>query len=346
MNRPYVNLNSKNTIDDLLASLDIEVEKLKSIDGIVGITLNGGLSRGYADHLSEIDIVVYVEKTHFANWQETKTPFPLGIVMLSGYLYDIKAVDFDSEEKRTWDNVSLWDLSYSKILFDPEKKIEKLMRDKLSCTPKTKEAEGLLFSSWWYYKLAGDIWIHRGDALQGHYMLNKAVVPLIEALFIANGEYIPHEKWIIHMSRSLKWKPDNWEDRLAKALGTGDISIQSLINRQAAIENIWTELDKYLVSKVYSGFELYFCQRSSYSLLKFLVDKGTVTFKEWEALSDIMALNYEPFYSIVTIVNEIIVLDKEKLLSINPEDMYYLMYNVINYVRNETSVEKVTPNKR
>lgn len=335
MNRPYVNLNSKNMIDDLLASLDMEIEKLKSIDGIVGITLNGGLSRGYADHLSEIDIVIYLEKEYFERWQKAKAPFPLGIAMLAGQLYDIKAVDFESEEKRTWDSVSLWDLSYSKILFDPKKKIEQLIRDKLSCTPDFKEAEALLFSSWWYYRLAGDIWIHRGDVLQGHYMLNKAVVPLIESLFVANSEFIPHEKWIVHMSRSLNWKPDHWEERLAEVLGTGDLSIQSLICRQAAIESIWKEIDEHLISKADPGFKLYFCQRNSYSLLKFLVERERVTINEWESLSSIMALNHEPFYSLVTIDNEVIALDKEKLLSIRPEDMYYMIYDIVDYVRDE-----------
>lgn len=335
MSRPYVNLTSKNIIDNLLAALNKEIEKLKLIPGVVGITLNGGLSRGYADHLSEIDIVIYLKKKHFENWHKTKTPLPLGIVKLAGYLYDIKIVDFESEEKRIWDSVSLWDLSYSKILFDPKGKIEQLMKDKLSCTPKADEAEDLLFSAWWYYRLAGDIWIHRGNALQGHYMLNKAVVPLIEALFIANSEYIPHEKWIVHMSRSLYWKPEHWEDKLVKALDTGDLSIQSLISRQAAIESIWREIDEYLISKEYSGFKLYFCQRGFYSLLKFLVDKETVTIKEWESMSNIMTLNCEPFYSIVTIDNEVIVLDKERLLSIRPEDMYYMIFNVVQYARDE-----------
>ncbi len=335
MNRPYVNLSSENIIDDFLAKLDKETERLKLLDGIVGITLNGGLSRGYADHLSEIDIVIYLEKEHFENRQRIKIPLPLGIVKLSGYLYDIKVVDFESEEKRIWDSVSLWDLSYSKILFDPEGKIEQLMNDKLCCTPKVSQAEALLFSAWWYYRLAGDIWIHRGDALQGHYILNKAIVPLIEALFIANDEYIPHEKWIVHMSRSLDWKPQHWEKKLAKALGTGDLSIQDLLDRQAAVESLWKEIDEHLVSKEYPEFKLSSSQRHCYSLLKFLVDKGNVTVKEWEALSDINALNYEPFYSMVRIDNDLIILDKDRLLSLRPEDMYYWMYDIVEYVRNE-----------
>lgn len=50
-------------------------------------------------------------------------------------------------------------------------------------------------------------------------------------------------------------------------------------------------------------------------------DKRTVTIKEWESQSSLMALNYEPFYNIVTIDNEVIVVGKEKLLFLGPEDM-------------------------
>lgn len=335
MNRPFVNLNSKNIINDLLVSLDDCINHIKTLDGVIGITLNGGLSRGYADHLSEIDITIYLDKKNYEAWHKSKAPIPIGITKLNGYLYDIKIADFEDEEKRSWDSVGLWDLSYSKILFDPKAKILRLMEDKLSDTPKASEAEGLLFNSWWHYRLAGDIWIHRGDALQGHFILNKAISPLIEALFIANNEYIPHEKWIIHMSRSLNWKPDLWEQRLSQAMNTGDLSIQSLIERQTIIEDLWREIDEFFVNKECPSFKLKFSQRSSYALLKHLVTKGTVTIEEWETMSSITALNYDPFYSIVTVNNGEVILDRDKLLSLKPEDMYYWMYDVVNLVVKE-----------
>ena len=131
MNRPYVKLNSKNIVNELLMALDKEISKIKSIDGILGITLNGGLSRGYADQLSEIDIVIYLHEDQYGEWQRGTSPIPLGIVKLNGYLYDIKVVALESEKKRSWDSVALWDLSYSKILFDPKGQIEELMKDKL-----------------------------------------------------------------------------------------------------------------------------------------------------------------------------------------------------------------------
>jgi hypothetical protein len=63
-------------------------------------------------------------------------------------------------------------------------------------------------------------------------MFNQAVVSLVKALFIANKEFIPHQKWLIHMSRSLKWTPNDWEDRLRGAMSTGDMTISSLKQRR------------------------------------------------------------------------------------------------------------------
>lgn len=328
MARPYVNLKSENILDELMQVLSSNIARYSALKGVVGITLNGGLSRGYADKLSEIDLVIYLDKEHYENWHKEKAPVALGIVKLDGYLYDIKLADYDDESEKQWDSVALWDLSYAHILFDPLGKIKKLMENKLS-VPEISRAEGLMFSSWWYFKLAGDIWISRGDALQGHFIMNRAIIPLLEALFIANEEYIPHEKWIIHMSRSLKWKPEQWEERLAGFLSGGDLSIPALAARQKIMEGLWKDVDTYLIRKSCTGLQLNFSQRGCYELVKYLVDKGRVTIAEWEEKSSIAALNYEPFYSFASIRDGWVIADEEKLADVRPEDMYSWMYEVL-----------------
>ncbi|WP_312654249.1 nucleotidyltransferase domain-containing protein, partial [Aminipila sp.] len=65
MKRPYVNLKSENKINDFMLELQNSIKKLKSLEGVIGITLNGGMSRGYVDYLSEIDIVIYLDKENY-----------------------------------------------------------------------------------------------------------------------------------------------------------------------------------------------------------------------------------------------------------------------------------------
>ncbi len=74
--------------------------EFEALPGVVGLTLNGGLSRGYADHLSEIDITIYLTSEAFKDWQSNKPPIAVGITRLAGQLYDIKYVDFAADSAR------------------------------------------------------------------------------------------------------------------------------------------------------------------------------------------------------------------------------------------------------
>lgn len=335
MNRPYVNLNSENIIEKLLQALEEELSKFKAIEGIIGITLNGGLARGYADKFSEIDIVIYLDKNHYEEWQKGNSPIPLGIVKINGYLYDIKTMVLEDEKVNSWDNISLWDLSYCKVLFDPKKEIVQFIKNKLVNRPKTLDAQGPMWNAWWYYKLAGNIWINREDILQGNFIFGKAVTSIIEALFVVNGEYIPHEKWVVHMSRTLNWIPENWEQRLAKAMSTGDFTVQDLINRQAAIDSIWKEINLYIVNKEFPDYKLNITQKWYHDLLEFMVEKEVVTVEEWETKASLETLNSDPFYRIVNVDSEKIILDKDKFLSIDENDMYSWHYEILEEVRSK-----------
>ena len=310
MTRPYVNLKSENKIDDFMLALQNNVKKFEDLEGVVGITLNGGMSRGYADYLSEIDIVIYLDSKNYELWNNGESPISLGITKIDKYLYDIKILNLDDEKQKSWDNVALWDLSYSKILYDPKGEIKQLVSDKLTNKPEPLQAEGLLFSCWWYFKLTGDIWIHRGDTVQGHYMMNEAVTKLVEALFIANGEYIPHEKWIIHFSRTLQWTPTEWDMKISEAMSTGDLSLESLIKRQDNIKKLWKEIDSYIIKKECPYFKLKVMQKIFYDLLELLISNNYITIEEWNKNASKSLLSAEPFFSCVTVIDGKIIFDK------------------------------------
>lgn len=335
MRRPYVILKSENKIDDFMLALQNNIKKFEALEGVCGITLNGGMSRGYADYLSEIDIVIYLDKKNYELWNNGKSPIPIGITMMEKYLYDIKILNLEEEKQKSWDSVALWDLSYAEILYDPNGEIKKLVNNKLMNKPEPLQAEGLLFSCWWYFRLAGDIWIHRGDTLQGHYILNNAVTKLVEALFIANGEYIPHEKWIIHFSRTLPWTPIQWERRLLEVMSTGDLSLQSLIKRQHAIEKLWEEVDLYIVKKECPHLDLRVMQKTFYDLLKLLLKNDFITVEEWNKNASLSLLSREPFASFATVTDEKIVIDKKKVLSTKPEELYYWHYEILEKALSE-----------
>jgi hypothetical protein len=334
MTRPRVQIHALNLVNDLRCQLETFLPKWKALPGVVGITLNGGMSRGYADHLSEIDVTLYLRTETYTQWQSGRSPIPLGIVVLNGALYDIKIVDIEVEKGRAWESDTLWDASYAEILHDPERVLAALFKGKLAQKPQPQDAEGDLFHCWWYFRLAGDIWIHREDALQGHLMLNQAVIALVRALFLANREFVPHEKWLIHMSRSLEWKPLHWEDRLSAALSSGNMSLFGLKERQTRIEQLWDEIDAH-IRRDFPGLPVRMMQKTFYDLLRRLVEKEAVPLSDWQAQAGLAMLNSAPFYGVARIDQDYVRLNPAVLLETGPEELYAWHYEVLDAARSK-----------
>jgi hypothetical protein len=335
VDRPHVQIDRTNLAGDLRQHLAGVLPRLKSLPGVVGLTLNGGLSRGFADHLSEVDVTVYLRPETFSEWHVGKAPVPIGITILSGVLYDIKVVDFEAEKDRSWDNVDLWDTSYAELLFDPDGALARLFSEKLAAPRTVDEAGGLLFSCWWHFRLAGDIWIHRGDVLQGHHNFHPAVTALVQAVFVANQEFIPHEKWLMHMSRTLEWTPVNWPTRLSAAMATGDMTVASLQARQTVIEELWNEVDAYVIERYHPNLPVRVMQKTVYDQLSLLAQNGTMTCAEWGSATGAGVPNGDPFYNIITVSDGSLSLDREKLLKMQPDGMYSWHYEVLAAVRQD-----------
>lgn len=74
-----MSINHNNQSDILLGHLNKLLPKLALLKGVVGITLNEGLSRGYADHLSETEITIYLDSDCYRYWHENKASILFGI---------------------------------------------------------------------------------------------------------------------------------------------------------------------------------------------------------------------------------------------------------------------------
>ncbi len=330
-NRPFVQIDSKNEIKSLYKHLEKTLPTLIKYEGVIGITLNGGMSRGYADYLSEIDLTLYLNAHTYKEWTTSLAPITLGISKINGILYDIKIINIEDEKERKWTDIDQWDYSYTKILYDPYSEVKSLFKSKQIHHIDISQVEHILFSCWWNYRLAGDIWIYRGDVIQGHIMLNEAVEQLVKALFIANQEWIPHKKWLIHMSRSLNWKPNNWDDRLNQSM-LSDHTIKSLKDRQTVIDRLWIEIDNYIRNKYFKNLPIPVMYKYFYDLMRDLVEHEWITIDEWKEKTSLEMLNIDPFHKIVSIQENKIILDRNKLLSLKPQSMYAWYYKIVETI--------------
>ena len=333
MTRPHVTIPTENRLLDLRRHLDRTLPVFTQIAGVEGVTLNGGMSRGYADHLSEVDVTLFLSEAASERYQQGMQMIPSGIVVLDGQLYDIKVCSLAAEMAAQWSDVARWDGSYAEILYDPVGKIAELFARHLAEAPRVEGAGGPLFECWWHFHLAGRIWIHRQDGLQAHLILNRAIEPLVKALFIANREYVPHEKWLIHMSRTLTWRPDRWEERLGLAMTIPEPTVAAAEARQRVIAELWDEIDRHAVAACCPELPVRLMQKGFYDLVKWLADRGEVTMAEWQGRSRGATLSATPFNVIARLEGDLIRVDRERLKALGPGDLDPWFYEVVEAVR-------------
>lgn len=329
-----VNINKENKLEYYMNHLKQNIYKFTSINGLIGITLNGGLSRGYGDHLSEIDLTLYLDDKAYNDYKNGFTRIKVGICKIDKELYDIKIVNFNKENKREWSPlVELWDLSYAKILYDPSNSIEKLISNKLISKKPIESIEGIMFSAWWSYKLAGDIWIHREDSIQGHMMLNEAAKSILQSIYLANDEFVPHDKWIANLIGNMKWLPDDAIKLRNQLFSTGDLSLQSLIDRQSNIEKIWTKINKYVIERYNSDIPVDITKKYFYDKLKEILKYDSMPLKDFNELFNAGCLNTDPFSDILVVKDDIVYIDKDKLMELDQNSMYSWHYDILKAVR-------------
>ncbi len=336
MKRPYVQAKGTNLLNELMNELHNHLQLFLQFKDIAGIMLNGGMSRGFADSLSEIDVVIFLHQEQFNHYYNTITPTALGITMIDYYLYDIKLCCYEEERNRTYEQLELWDLSYAHILYDPKEELKQMFNEKLKTSIDYASACGYMFDAWWHYRLAVDIWIAREDTAQGNYILNAAITPLLSALYIINKEYIPHEKWLIHMSRSLAWLPQGYEQQLEELICIKDSSLPCLIERQSAFHQLWNELDTKLCELTTCPHGINLMHLSSYQTLCLLYEKGEISIEEWSLHHSISELNYDPLNKLVKLEGDIISFRYDRLNLLTESDMYSWFYQIVEALKQNT----------
>ncbi len=314
-NRPYGKITSKGKYDEMLDKAKKIANELAREGGVIGITLCGGLSRGYADELSEIDLNVYLENEVYNDWITGIGPIPQNDTLWKGNYIDVEFISFENEIKENWDLPKKWDASYNVMLFDPEKKIEVLFKDKDVFT----SIEKFQCLSEYFEKCVyiGNIvilqWINRGDPLAANQLINSAISGLIGLVFLANDEYPPYEKWALNYSYSLKWLPKDWKRRISEIILTKEISFKEVERRRDLFVKLYKDCWEKIVGNELRNLE--FIDIITLQELQFIVDNSPVSIEKFAESFDIKHLSYEPIYKF----SNIIIRDGKKHISFNRE---------------------------
>ncbi|UCC65190.1 MAG: nucleotidyltransferase domain-containing protein [Anaerolineae bacterium] len=235
-------------------------QRFAAYEGVVGVLLTGGVARGYADHFSELDLAVYLTRPQFEDWtRRGLVPFPEGDSCLDGWHVDFDYLCYKDEREADWDHVKRWDRSYAVILHDPQGLMQEMLAQKAVLTDEEKRhltSRYLVLFGEYFCSLVVPSWVHRGDLLAAHHCLNTALDGLIRAVFLANDELIPFEKWTLNLSYRLDWTPRDWQARLEEALLVREISRADVERRCALIRDLFAKCREKLLGPKRKGLDI------------------------------------------------------------------------------------------
>ncbi len=314
--RPCGDITSLGNYEYMLNDAKNMANILSEEKGVIGITLCGGLSRGYADALSEIDLIIYLEDEVYNEWIIGLGPVPHGDILWEGKYYDIEFYSYQKELKENWNLTKRWDASYNVILYDPDEKVANILKKKDYFT--SQEKFKIASIAWEKCMYLGDIviqqWRKRGDPFAANHLINKAISGLIDLVFLANDEYIPYEKWAINYTYSLKWLPKDWKKRIEQILLISKISLKEAERRQEILIDLYNECWEKIVGKNLKDLEP--IDIATLNEIQFIIDNSPVPLEEFSNRFKLDHLSFEPHFKLTNIVKK----DRKKFIAFNKKN--------------------------
>jgi predicted nucleotidyltransferase len=242
-------LKGKNQIREFSKVAKALTSKIGSHKGVAGVILIGGLTRGFADKYSDVDMITLLSRKD-ENLRKKLKEIGSDEQKRSGIDIDLEVHFLEDFRARKWDEMFKWDLSHAKIVLDPEKEIQRMLTEKLKVSKVFWLKRIVICSEYlkWYCcppkEDVGTIveaWVERGDMVSAQYCLSYAFDLLIRIMFALNKEFLPAPKWRVFYSYTLRWLPTDYKKLLKKALTIMGFSKHDLNRRMKALKQIWRE---------------------------------------------------------------------------------------------------------
>lgn len=240
-------LSGENRISDFRSVARELTSKISSREGVVGIAFIGGLERGFADKYSDLDVIVLVAGKH-EQLRRQLYESSSRLASKFGVDIDMEVHDVEDFKRQAWDENDRWEFSKTKIVFDPDRVVEKVIKKKLKVPKDYWTSRIVEFAEYltWYCcppkqstGTVAESWISRGDLLSAHYCLSYSVDLLLKVIFALNREHLPVPKWRLFYSCSLKWLPKDYRRLIRDAMKTSEFSVEDLNLRLEAMRKLW-----------------------------------------------------------------------------------------------------------
>ena len=101
-------------------------------DGIVGIVFLGAIARGYFDYSADIDIALFKKR-------ESEISLANQYLKVEELEIHCHLADYEAELNAPWDMAKRWTYSQGRIFYDPQRKVERLLEDKVPLKPEERK---------------------------------------------------------------------------------------------------------------------------------------------------------------------------------------------------------------
>lgn len=284
MTRPRPSVSSPSKYAAYFRQAREFADRFAACEGVMGVLLTGGVARGYADHFSELDLAVYLTRPYFEGWTSRGVvPFPEGDSLQEGWHVDFDYFCYEDEMEGEWEHTKRWDHSYAAILHDPQGLMQEMLARKAVLSKEERQRLlncHLILYGDYFSNLVVPSWLHRGDLLSAHHCLNVALDSLLKAVFLANDELIPFDKWTLNLSYTLPWTPRDWRERVEQSLMVREVSQADVERRCALIRDLFAECAERLVGKKTEGLDV--IEARKLEMLRYMRDHRAVRAAEFD----------------------------------------------------------------
>src|SRR3989442_8154389 len=129
----------------------------KRYTGIEAVMLTGGVSRGYADEMSELDLTLFLRPATYRLWIERcQSPLPEGDNLIDSWAVDLFYASIARERKEAWSPLKIWDRSFARVLYDPRGRLAALLRGKGGSQLEPWSPPQDAVEAGWYWGIARD----------------------------------------------------------------------------------------------------------------------------------------------------------------------------------------------
>jgi hypothetical protein len=165
--------------------------------------------------------------------------------------------DYESEISNSWDMSRRWTYSQSKVYYDPQGKIARLIQEKVRITPDERKwllMSGLTLSEWHISRLT-KLWVERGNLICAHHMFAQGINHFFDMLFGYNNELVADMKWRFYCVEKLERLPRNFQERIKEVLVVRSFSTDELERRKRAFMEMWEEMKPLIEAEVHLSYE-------------------------------------------------------------------------------------------